>query len=263
MPVCLPPEDSQDAAWRGRDQAGRVPAPLPEPVSVDLDHPMPEIIPMFAVPFGFTKLEGCEALNAELRELFIAREAEGARHANPRPLTQRNPQVFESSFDLFKWPDAPIQRLKRFCWLHLMRMVGDLNGYDDAKLQQILIYSDSWFHVTRRGGFFALHNHPMAAWSGVYCVSPGQHDPDKPDSGLLSFLNPSITGAMFIDVANANMKGAYANDIRHVRLEPGQLVLFPSWVLHDVKPFEGDGERITIAFNCWFQLKDADSSRGS
>jgi len=27
-------------------------------------------------------------------------------------------------------------------------------------------------------------------------------------------------------------------------------------VLHDVKPFEGEGERITIAFNCWFRLPD-------
>jgi len=28
-------------------------------------------------------------------------------------------------------------------------------------------------------------------------------------------------------------------------------------VLHDIKPFEGEGERITIAFNCWFTLPDA------
>jgi hypothetical protein len=27
-------------------------------------------------------------------------------------------------------------------------------------------------------------------------------------------------------------------------------------VLHDVKPFAGAGERITIAFNCWFTLPD-------
>jgi hypothetical protein len=27
-------------------------------------------------------------------------------------------------------------------------------------------------------------------------------------------------------------------------------------VLHDVKPFEGEGERITVAFNCWFGTKE-------
>ena len=58
------------------------------------------------------------------------------------------------------------------------------------------------------------------------------------------------------DAANANLRGAFGTGIRHVRFEPGQLVLFPSCILHDVKPFEGEGDRITVAFNCWFNLKD-------
>jgi hypothetical protein len=33
------------------------------------------------------------------------RAADGAKYANPRPLTQRPSQVFESRFDLFKWPE--------------------------------------------------------------------------------------------------------------------------------------------------------------
>ena len=49
---------------------------------------------------------------------------------------------------------------------------------DMAALGRMLISSDSWFHVTRRGGFFALHNHPNASWSGVYCVDPGKNDAD-------------------------------------------------------------------------------------
>jgi hypothetical protein len=72
-----------------------------------------------------------------------------------------------------------VQSLKELCWRAVLRFIGELNHYDEATLRRILIYSDSWFHVTRRGGFFALHNHPMASWSGVYCVSPGQHDVDK------------------------------------------------------------------------------------
>jgi predicted 2-oxoglutarate/Fe(II)-dependent dioxygenase YbiX len=61
---------------------------------------------------------------------------------------------------------------------------------------------------------------------------------------------------MYMDAATANLRGPFGYGIRHVGFEPGQLVLFPSWVLHDVKPFEGEGERITVAFNCWFTLKD-------
>jgi hypothetical protein len=29
----------------------------------------------------------------------------------------------------------------------------------------------------------------------------------------------------------------------------GHLILFPSWLEHRVEPFEGEGERISIAFN--------------
>jgi uncharacterized protein (TIGR02466 family) len=218
---------------------------------------MVEVVPFFAVPFGLAKLDQCDALNAQLRELFLQRAAQGSRYTNPRPLTQRNGQVFESEFQLFRWPDPCVQQLKEFCWHQMMGMIGELNGYDVATLGRMLISSDSWFHITRRGGFFALHNHPNASWSGVYCVDPGKHDPDKPDSGLLSFVNPAVMSAMHMDAATLNLRGAFAYHIRHVRLEPGQLVLFPSWVLHDVKPYEGEGERITVAFNCWFEFQDA------
>src|SRR3954451_10435261 len=200
---------------------------------------MAEILPFFAVPFGLAKLDDCAPLNQELRALFLARSAEGGEHANPRPLTQRNPQVFESNFGLFRSTERPIQQLKEFCWRHLIKFVCDLNGYDDAMRSRLLIYSDAWFHVTRRGGFFGLHNHPNASWSGVYCVDPGDHDPGRSDSGLLSFVNPATMSAMHADAANANMRGAFGSGIRHVKFEPGQLVLFPSWILHDVKPFEG------------------------
>lgn len=217
---------------------------------------MVQVQPFFAVPFGFAQLENCASLNGALRALFLQRSAEGAKHANPRPLTQRNGQVFESDFQLFSAPEPAVQQLKQFCWSSLLGLIAELNKYDEATMRRLLIYSDSWFHVTRRGGFFGLHNHPNASWSGVYCVSPGEHDPGKADSGLLSFVGPATISALHVDAGNANLRGAFGSGIRHVKFEPGQLVLFPSWILHDVKPFEGEGERITVAFNCWFTLKD-------
>ena len=218
---------------------------------------MIEVTPFFAVPFGFAKLENCTALNAELRELFLQRAAQGPRYANPRPLTQRNREVFESEFQIFRWPEPCVQQLKEFCWSHMLQMIGALNGYDSATVARLLIYNDAWFHVTRRGGFFALHNHPNASWSGVYCVDPGQSDVDKPDSGLLSFVSPAVISSMYMDAATANLRVPFSPSIRILRLEPGQLVVFPSWILHDVKPFQGEGVRVTVAFNCWFELPES------
>ena len=71
-----------------------------------------------------------------------------------------------------------------------------------------------------------------------------------------------ITSTMYMDAAISNMQLPYGPQIANIGLEAGQLVIFPSWVLHDVKPYEGNGERITIAFNCWFTLPDAPLAPG-
>jgi hypothetical protein len=217
-------------------------------------HP-PKIVNLFAVPFAMSRHPAAERLNGPLRRHLLMLEAAGSAQ-NPRPLTLRNAAVFESHFDLFRDPEPAVQELKRFCWDQLLYVVGALNGYDRTTLERLEIYNDCWFHVTRRGGFFGLHNHPNASWSGVYCVDPGEDRADSSESGKLTFVNPMISSAMHVDAGVARLKLPYAPVTTSFTLEPGQLVIFPSWVLHDVKPYEGGGERITIAFNCWFSLPD-------
>jgi uncharacterized protein (TIGR02466 family) len=217
----------------------------------------PELVNMFAVPFAFSRYPAAAQLNPALRRHILEEEKKGAAAANPRPLTRRNAGVFESHFNLFRDRNPAIQELKTFCWDQLLAVIGRLNRYDLQTLHRLQIYNDCWFHVTRRGGFFGVHNHPNASWSGVYMVDSGQHDAGMKESGELSFINPTITSIMHMDAGIMNIQLPYGPQIANVALEPGQLVIFPSWVLHDVKAFAGQGERITIAFNCWFTLPDA------
>lgn len=213
-----------------------------------------QITPAFAVPFADVSLPNPDALNAELRTLFLAREAEGAKWRNPHPSMRINPSLFESDFSLFAWPEACVQQLREFCWGALSRLIAQLNGYSAADMARVQISSHTWFHVTRDRGYFGLHNHPMASWSGVYCVSAGEDDGTHPDSGVLHFANPLSSSTMFLDAANNKMRPPYSTAGKSFRLKPGQLVLFPSWVQHEVLPFYGRGERITVAFNCWFSI---------
>lgn len=211
-----------------------------------------QLRPMFAVPFAFDRHPDPAPLNTALRELFLQRET--ARYANPHPSTPRNAQLFESHFDLFGWPEPCIRALREFCLAGVVRMAATMNGYDAAAVARFELSTDAWFHVTRRNGYFGVHNHPNASWSAVYCVSAGQRDPDQPDSGALSFINPHSTKMMHVDPGNARMLEppfGWANF--NFQLEAGQLVVFPSWVLHQVLPFYGDGERITVALNCEFR----------
>jgi hypothetical protein len=214
---------------------------------------MAEISAAFAVPMVFARLDDCQALNSELEALFVERAAQGARHRNPQPIVERNASLFESSFQLFDWPHPAVARLRDFCLSTLYGAIGELNGYDDETLARLHIAAESWFHITDRGGWFGVHNHALHAWSGVYCVRHDSED-TAPGSGRLNFLHPNATAAMYMDLSIANLRAPYSMGPRSLRLQPGQLVLFPSWLLHQVTPHEGQARRITVAFNARFRL---------
>ncbi|NBB93451.1 MAG: hypothetical protein GVY32_09825 [Gammaproteobacteria bacterium] len=215
---------------------------------------------VFSVPLVIAHHPSPEALNSELRELFLRCTEEGDKHRNPTPFVYRNEALYESNFSLFDWPQPAAQKLREFCLTQLYQTVGELNGYGVDVLQKMHYSLESWFHVTRKGGFFGAHNHPNHSWSGVYCVA---HDGDDPasDSGKLVFLNPHATSTMYIDWATKNLKHPFSRSPLMLRLKPGQLVLFPSWLQHEVLPYEGDNLRITVAFNARFRYSGEDVRR--
>ena len=215
-----------------------------------------EIAPAFAVPMVFCKYPEPADLNAELEQLFVAKLGEGDRYRNPDPFTHRNEALFESNFRLFDWPQECVQRLRKFCLSNVYRALRELNGYDTATLQRLHSATEAWFHVTDKGGFFGPHNHPMHSWSGVYCVNHPAGDEGR-RSGEFTAINPFAMNTMYIDYGNANLRQPYHMGNRMLRLNAGELVLFPSWLLHEVTPYEGEGRRITVAFNCRFQLAGA------
>ncbi|MEN1727517.1 MAG: TIGR02466 family protein [Pseudomonadota bacterium] len=217
------------------------------------DAPPPfQIASAFAIPLVIAHHPDPGGLNNDLRALFAERAAHGDQFSNPEPRVKRNKTLFESRFDLFDWPETCVQKLKEFCFAQLYRTIAELNGYDRSMLSKMHYGCESWFHLTRQGGYFAAHNHPLHSWSGVYCV---RHDGDDPetDSGKLTFINPNYHGTMYVDVATARLKRPFGGAPIMMRLQPGQLVLFPSWLLHEVMPYDGDTERITVAFNVRFR----------
>lgn len=215
------------------------------------------VVPMFAVPFAQTILPLADEINAQLRPLLLVREAQPARYANPNPSLQQQAGVFESEFNLFSWPETCVRRLRDLCWSELGKTLQQVNGYSSEEMRRLEIFSNTWFHVTRHGGFVINHTHPMASWSGVYCVSAGEIPTDRPESGVLRFHNPHHYSNTFLDAGNQRLRPPFHHGSWSLRLLAGQLVLFPSWLPHEVLPFYGNDERITIAFNCWFSMKDA------
>jgi hypothetical protein len=95
----------------------------------------------------------------------------------------------------------------------------------------------------------------MASWSAVYCVRPGEPSAAHPDSGVLRFLDVRGGADAWRDPGNALLAAPWGIGPRGLRLVAGQLVIFPSYVVHEVTPFEGPDTRITVATNCWFEAR--------
>jgi len=103
---------------------------------------------------------------------------------------------------------------------------------------------EMWVNVLETGGLQAMHNHANSFVSGVVYLTPTH-------PGSQTVFTKSAAGSDFIfrnDHA-ATAPGPFNAD-RWVSPAPapGDLLLFPSYLMHAVPPNEGD-RRITLSFN--------------
>lgn len=206
--------------------------------------------PSFGVPVAELHLTPCETLNAQLEALFLSRETDEYR--NPAPSHRPQTELFESRFNLFRWPEGCVQQLRAFMLEGIAQTVTQVTDLTLQDLGRLKFHNHTWFHITRPAGSFVTHNHPMASWSAVYCVRAGQAVPGQPDSGVLRLADPRCGANAYQDPANERLHPAYALRPLELRLVAGQMVVFPSYLFHEVSPFFGADTRITVATNCWF-----------
>jgi hypothetical protein len=210
-----------------------------------------KVSPGFAVPFAEGRLVPCERLNRELETLFLARETEEYRNPTPSHIPQA--EMFESRFNLFRWPESCVRELRSFVLDSVARTVLEASTLTPEALAGLTMHNHTWYHISRYAGSFVAHHHPLASWSAVYCVRAGEAHADHPGSGLLRFFDTRAGAASYLDPGNRSLRAAFAPGAREVRLEAGQIVVFPSYVMHEVSPFYGRDTRITVATNCWFE----------
>ena len=208
------------------------------------------IRPVFAVPLAEGRLAQPARLNRELEALMLARETDEYR--NPSPSHTPQAETFESRFNLFRWTEPCVQELREFVLGGVARVAAQASELAPARFAQLTMHNHTWYHVSRYAGSFVAHNHPLASWSAVYCVRAGERVPEHPGSGLLKFFDTRVGADSYLDPSTRRLKAPYALRPREVRLEAGQLVIFPSYVFHEVTPFYGRDTRITVATNCWF-----------
>lgn len=105
-----------------------------------------------------------------------------------------------------------------------------------------LAMTDCWLNVMPAGVVHSLHLHPASFISGTYYVAVPK------GAGSLKVEDPRLSRLMAAPPRRADAPRAFR---AHVSLpaRSGDVLLFESWLRHEVPPARYAGERVSISFN--------------
>jgi uncharacterized protein (TIGR02466 family) len=119
------------------------------------------------------------------------------------------------------------RRLDHHAKAFARRLPYDLRG-------RKLSLTDCWLNVMPSGVVHSLHLHPTSFISGTYYVQVPK------GAGALKFEDPRLSKMMAAPPGRGFVS---------VPAKAGDVILFESWLRHEVPPARYAGERISISFN--------------
>mgnify|MGYP003128061471 FL=1 len=106
------------------------------------------------------------------------------------------------------------------------------------------IITGAWMNNQVAGDFNPIHKHDGLLSSVLFTKVPISisNDEEKDYAGHLEFIDGRDAGIT----------------PTHMRIKPvvGRMYMFPSWLLHQVYPFRGNGHRRSVSFNSYYHTKD-------
>jgi len=199
--------------------------------------PLQELFPtlIYSAPLG----AGSAALNRELLDecrRIRQRDAAGRRWS-----AKNYPGGYTSygSLDQLHRMSSTFIRLReridRHVSAYARALAWDLRG---GRLEM----SDCWANLMGRGSAHSLHLHPQAVISGTYYVRT------PPGSAGLKFEDPRLSKFMAAPMRRAGARRELLSHVSHPA-RAGRLVLFESWLRHEVPAGGSAGERVSLSFN--------------
>jgi len=200
-----------------------------------------QIEPLFATPVAFAPLPNAEAVNTALRRTILER-------AETHPSTAHsNLGGWQSSWDLPEWGGEEATFLLSFARQLADKFTADRTGKPAPQDWRM----NAWANVNRNGHGNEFHTHPGCMWSAVYYVDDGGAAEDPSLGGEFEIQDPrGVAPAMYRpEIVPAVPGGASMGASEMINPVAGTVMMFPSWVSHAVRPYMGEGTRISIAIN--------------
>lgn len=190
---------------------------------------MNQIVGLFPTPL----LRAERLLPHSLVQALVAQYEASASQANARSTRLSHTEILA--------PDATVE-LRQAGALILPRLVE----FGELLFGEPLAWSikEMWVNVLQTGGQQSIHNHANSFVSGVIYLTPSH-------ASASTVFVKALGGSGFV-FSNRNKDTAAGpfNTDKWIMpdVSPGDMVLFPSHVLHEVPQNQG-GQRITLAFN--------------
>ncbi len=200
-----------------------------------------QVSALFPTPVAAVTLPDAAQHNAALKSLILER-----RRAGPA-IEASNLGGWQSDWDMTTWGGPHTQAV-----LEAAKAVADkLTVRRDGHPAQTAWRCNCWANVNAPGDSNEFHCHPGAFWSGTYYVDDGG-TAGRPDlGGAFEMMDPRGPGpALYAPhLAYAMPQGLSPGSSETLQPVSGLMLLFPSWLLHQVRPYKGNALRISIAFN--------------
>lgn len=133
--------------------------------------------------------------------------------------------------------------LERRLQRHVNRFAKEL-GFDTGA--RPLVMTDCWANVMPTGVVHSLHLHPLSTISGTYYVRTPRGCPG------LKLEDPRLDRMMAAPPRH-DAAGRRHSPWVTMPVRAGDIVLFESWLRHEVPPNRSSQERVSVSFNFnWF-----------
>jgi uncharacterized protein (TIGR02466 family) len=193
----------------------------------------------FPTPIIEARLSDVDARNAALAAVIRQR-----RESSPG-LQRSNVIGWHSDTEMLQWGGDAAKALAIETLELCGKYTADIGMKENKPRYRMAM--EMWANVSPPGSSNQMHSHPGALWSAVYYVDDG----GDAEGGALILLDPKFPGNRMYapDLVFQDDAGKREENQVKISPTPGAVVIFPSWLMHGVKPHAGPRDRISIAMN--------------